>query len=100
LVSIGDQLLQSVAERWVGCVSNSDTISRQHGHEFVVLLSEIAQPEEAALRAQWMLAYICATLTHVADPNDVALHTPSPVVSYESCRSPNTVIQRPAAMQF
>jgi diguanylate cyclase (GGDEF)-like protein/PAS domain S-box-containing protein len=52
---IGDQLLQSVAMRLVGCVRGSDTVSRQGGDEFVVLLSEMQESENAALTAERML---------------------------------------------
>ncbi|MDP1771040.1 MAG: EAL domain-containing protein [Methylobacter sp.] len=56
--SVGDQLLQSVAQRLLACVRHSDTISRQGGDEFVLLLSFIEHAEDAALSAQKMLASI------------------------------------------
>jgi diguanylate cyclase (GGDEF)-like protein/PAS domain S-box-containing protein len=52
---IGDRLLQSVARRLVSCVRRSDTVSRQGGDEFVILLSEINQAQDAALSAEKML---------------------------------------------
>jgi diguanylate cyclase (GGDEF)-like protein/PAS domain S-box-containing protein len=52
---LGDKLLQSIAKRLVDCVRNSDTVSRQGGDEFVVLLSEVAQAEDAAISARRML---------------------------------------------
>ena len=52
---IGDQLLQSVAKRLVECVRASDTVSRQGGDEFVVLLAEVEHVEDAALAARRML---------------------------------------------
>jgi diguanylate cyclase (GGDEF)-like protein/PAS domain S-box-containing protein len=45
---IGDQLLQSIAQRLVQCVRAADTVSRQGGDEFVVLLSRAEHPEDAA----------------------------------------------------
>ena len=57
---IGDKLLQSVAKRIVNCVRDSDTVSRQGGDEFVVLLSEITDAKNAALCAQKLLTMLRA----------------------------------------
>lgn len=45
--SVGDSLLKSVARRLVGCVRATDTVARQGGDEFVVLLSEIETRRDA-----------------------------------------------------
>jgi diguanylate cyclase (GGDEF)-like protein/PAS domain S-box-containing protein len=50
--AMGDRLLQSVAQRLVACVRASDTVSRQGGDEFVLLLPEVMQPHDAALCAE------------------------------------------------
>jgi len=47
--SAGDKLLQSIAGRLGTCVRTGDTVSRQGGDEFVVLLSEVDKPEAAAI---------------------------------------------------
>jgi diguanylate cyclase (GGDEF)-like protein len=68
--STGDKLLESIAERLVACVRTADTVSRQGGDEFVILLSEIEQAEEAA-------SITNRVLQAVADPhgiNDQDLH--------------------------
>jgi len=57
----GDQLLQSVARRLVACVRGEDTVSRQGGDEFVALLSEVHQPEDAAVIARKMLQTVART---------------------------------------
>ena len=50
--AIGDRLLQSVAQRLLACVRRSDTVSRQGGDEFVILLSEVAHAQDAAVCAE------------------------------------------------
>jgi diguanylate cyclase (GGDEF)-like protein len=57
---IGDELLQSVAQRLTACVRDSDTVSRQGGDEFVVLLSEIEHAEDAARSAEKLLLALAA----------------------------------------
>ena len=56
--AIGDQILKAIAERLVACVRSSDTVSRQGGDEFVVLLSEVTHPEDAAFTACKILAAV------------------------------------------
>src|SRR6202035_1482827 len=51
----GDKLLQSIGKRLIECVRSSDTVSRQGGDEFVVLLLDIEEPEDAALLARKIL---------------------------------------------
>jgi len=53
--AVGDQLLYAVAVRLLGCVRGSDTVGRQSGDEFVILLSGIEYAEFAALTAQKLL---------------------------------------------
>jgi len=69
--SIGDRLLQSVAERLLTCVRASDTVSRQGGDEFVILLSEITRPEDAAISAGRILLALSAP--HRIDQHELYL---------------------------
>ncbi len=65
--SVGDQLLQRVAERLRNCTREGDFVSRSHdedgdatvsrfgGDEFIVMLAEIGEPEDAARVARRVL---------------------------------------------
>jgi diguanylate cyclase (GGDEF)-like protein/PAS domain S-box-containing protein len=66
---IGDKLLRSIAHRLVAGVRSSDTISRQGGDEFVVLLSSVAHAADAALSAQKILSV--AGMPHRVEDHDL-----------------------------
>lgn len=54
--AVGDRLLQMVAERMRLCVRETDTIARQGGDEFVVLLASIADASDAGIVAEKIIA--------------------------------------------
>ena len=69
----GDKLLKSVTERLKQCVRESDTVSRQGGDEFVILLAENNNSEDAALSAQKILEALQAP--HLIDKKQLHIST-------------------------
>jgi diguanylate cyclase (GGDEF)-like protein/PAS domain S-box-containing protein len=69
----GDKLLQSIAQRLVDGLRGSDTVSRQGGDEFVMLLSEVEQSEDAAATARRMLQAVAEA--HLIDDHDLHVTT-------------------------
>ncbi|WP_353571439.1 PAS domain S-box protein [Candidatus Albibeggiatoa sp. nov. BB20] len=55
---IGDQVLQSVAQRMVHCVRETDTVARIGGDEFVIILAEIHQIKDAELVGSKLLRHL------------------------------------------
>ena len=66
--AIGDKLLQAIAKRLLACVRHADTVSRQGGDEFVVLLSEIAHAQDAGATATKIVKALSA-------PYDIDQHS-------------------------
>jgi diguanylate cyclase (GGDEF)-like protein len=58
--AVGDKLLQLVASRIVSCVRRSDTVSRQGGDEFIVLLAEVSHAEDSVFIARKILNALAA----------------------------------------
>ncbi len=52
----GDELLKQVAKRLSACVRAGDTVARPGGDEFVIVLAEVNQPDDAALVAEKVIA--------------------------------------------
>ena len=67
--AMGDKLLLSVAARLLACVRVSDTVSRQGGDEFLVLLPDIERPQDAAYFAAKMLTALA--LPHRIDAQEL-----------------------------
>jgi len=70
---VGDRLLQSIAKRLVSSVRGADTVSRQGGDEFVVLLPDLQRPEDAAVMAVRILRDVAAP--HLIDLHDLYVTT-------------------------
>ena len=66
---VGDKLLQSIAKCLVSCIRGADTISRQGGDEFVVLLSDLKRSEDAAITARRLLQVVAEA--HSIDQHDL-----------------------------
>ena len=78
--SIGDKLLQSVAACLSACVRKSDTVSRQGGDEFVILLSEVTHAGDAAVSAAKILTEL--KKTHSIDDHSLRITVSIGVSTY------------------
>ena len=77
---VGDRLLQSVAQRLLGCVRKWDTVSRQGGDEFVILLSEVTRAQDAAVSAEKIL--MALSTPHRIDRHDLHVTASIGIVIY------------------
>jgi diguanylate cyclase (GGDEF)-like protein/PAS domain S-box-containing protein len=78
--AIGDRLLQSLARRLLTCVRNSDTVSRQGGDEFVILLSEVTHAADAAVSAEKLL--LALGEPHRIDQHDLQVTVSIGIATY------------------
>ncbi len=78
--TIGDKLLQSVAQRLISSVRGSDTVSRQGGDEFVLLLSEVKRATDGGFAAGKILISLAAP--HQLDQHDLRITASIGVSTY------------------
>jgi len=75
----GDFILKDVARRLISCVREADTVSREGGDEFVIILPDLERPEHARVVADKMIK-------ELARPVEIAGHeihvTPSIGISH------------------
>ena len=84
------QFLQAVGQRLEAAVRCSDTVSRQGGHEFLVVLSEVQHAENAARHAEKIRA------TTSVDPS-LPVSSRSCMGTCCSVRRPSQAESRPSA---
>ena len=70
---IGDKLLQSVAKRLLECVRSPDTVVRQGGDEFIVLLQELRHPQDAVFTVARLLKTVADV--HSIDSQEINITT-------------------------
>ena len=76
----GDELLKEVATRLAGCIRTGDTVSRQGGDEFVVVLAEIGHPSDAARVAEKIIealgrpAHVAARELHITTSIGISVY--------------------------
>jgi diguanylate cyclase (GGDEF)-like protein/PAS domain S-box-containing protein len=70
---IGDKLLQSICKRLTAAVRGADTVSRQGGDEFVVLLADLSHAEDAVIMAARILRTVA--VPHSVDQHDLHVTT-------------------------
>lgn len=77
---VGDELLKVVASRLNGCIRHGDTVSRQGGDEFVIVLAEIAHAYDAAQVAEKVLAALSRPV--VVAPHELHITTSIGIAVY------------------
>lgn len=77
---MGDKLLKVVADRLQACVRGIDTVCRQGGDEFIIVLSEITHPEDAAVVANKIIDTINKPIS--LNENDVHITTSIGIAIY------------------
>jgi diguanylate cyclase (GGDEF)-like protein/PAS domain S-box-containing protein len=77
---MGDELLKVVAARLQACVRGIDTVCRQGGDEFIIVLSEITHPEDAAVVANKIIDTINKPIS--LNENDVHITTSIGIAVY------------------
>jgi len=90
--AVGDRLLQSVARCLSDCVRTSDTVSRQGGDEFIIVVLDESDPKDVARSAEKILAGIAGA--HVVDQHLLHVSTSIGISVYpQDGKDPDTLIK-------
>jgi len=79
---IGDELLKVVAVRLQACVRGMDTVCRQGGDEFIIVLTEIAHPQDVTVVAKKIIEVISEPIS--LQENELHITTSIGIAIYPS----------------
>jgi diguanylate cyclase (GGDEF)-like protein/PAS domain S-box-containing protein len=89
---IGDKVLQSIAKRLQDCVRSPDSVIRQGGDEFVVVIQELKNPEDAVITVARLLKTVADV--HSIDQHEISITTSIGVSVYpQDGRDPETLVK-------
>jgi diguanylate cyclase (GGDEF)-like protein/PAS domain S-box-containing protein len=89
---IGDKVLQSVAKRLLDCVRSPDSVIRQGGDEFIVVIQELKLPEDAVITVARLLKTVADV--HSIDQHEISVTTSVGVSVYPGDgQDPETLVR-------
>jgi diguanylate cyclase (GGDEF)-like protein/PAS domain S-box-containing protein len=95
----GDALLREAAQRLKACVRGADTVARVGGDEFVVILAELADPEDAGLVARKIIDAMALPLQ--IDAHEVFITASIGIATYPADgRESETLVKNADAAMF
>jgi diguanylate cyclase (GGDEF)-like protein/PAS domain S-box-containing protein len=86
----GDLLLKEVATRLAAGIRSGDTVARQGGDEFIIVLSEIADPHDASLVAEKVLSQLAGVPVSLAG-QDISISTSIGIAVYPIAGTDSTL---------
>ncbi len=101
--SVGDELLRAVARRISMAVRAGDTVSRQGGDEFIILMPEIESAEHAASIAQRLLEAVrpAYVVTMAGDTVSISVTVSVGIAMFpDDGDSPETLLRRADAAMY
>ena len=93
---VGDELLKEISERLQQCMREEDTVSRQGGDEFVILLAKLEFPENAAVVADKILSALSRPMR--CDGHELTVTCSLGIACYPGDGSEPEVLMRNADM--
>ena len=97
---LGDKLLKLVTERIVGCVTQTDTVARQSGDEFIILLTQVISNDALQQLAQKIIGTI--EVPYIIDDKVIAIGVSigGIIIDKKIALTPEEIIQKADILMY